>query len=94
MPEAYASSSIADSSANKPGASPGARIHDGVGTSSAASRWAVRPLGVAYIIRLTTAVCSANSTSVEVCWTTSCAQRGQPAVRSAPSRTRWRVGVR
>ena len=44
MPHAVASSSIADSSAYMPGHSPGARIHDGVGTSSAASRWPVRRL--------------------------------------------------
>ncbi len=70
-PQATASSSIADSSANMPGHSPGARIHDGVGTSSATSRWVVRRFGAAYIIRVATAVCSANSCTVEVCSTTS-----------------------
>ena len=44
-PGARASSSIADSSANMPGHSPGARIHDGVGTSSFASRCVVRRFG-------------------------------------------------
>ena len=47
-----------------PGHSPGARIHDGVGTSSAASRCVVRRFGAAYIIRVATAVCSANSSIV------------------------------
>ena len=53
MPSAIASSSIADSSANMPGHSPGARIQDGVGTSSAASAvaWCGR-FGAAYIIRV------------------------------------------
>ena len=46
---------------------------DGVGTSSRASRCVVRRLGAAYIMRVATAVCSANSSSVEVCSTTSCA---------------------
>ena len=43
-------SSIADSSAYIPGASPGARIQDGTGTSSAARRWVVRRVSVAYIV--------------------------------------------
>ena len=38
-----------DSSANMPGHSPGARIHDGVGTSSAATRCVVRRFGAAYM---------------------------------------------
>ena len=41
MPQAIASSSMAHSSAYIPGHSPGARIHDGVGTSSGATRWDV-----------------------------------------------------
>ena len=72
-PQASASSSIADSSAYMPGHSPGARIQDGVGTSSAASRWLVRRCGAAYMPRVATAVCSANSDTVEVCSITSCA---------------------
>jgi hypothetical protein len=67
MPHASASSSIAHSSANEPGASPGARIQRGVGTSRATSRCRVRRLGEAYITREITAVCSANSTTVDVC---------------------------
>ena len=42
MPSATASSSIADSSANIPGVSPGARMIVGGGTSSRASRCVVR----------------------------------------------------
>jgi hypothetical protein len=89
-----ASSSIADSSAYMPGHSPGARIQDGVGTSSFASLCVVRRFGAAYIIRVTTAVCSANSFSVEVCSTTSCAIAISFPSRDAPSRRRWIVGVR
>jgi hypothetical protein len=42
-------SSIADSRAYIPGASPGARIQDGTDTSSAARRCVVRRVPVAYI---------------------------------------------
>lgn len=41
IPHRSASSSSADSSANEPGASPGARIQVGVGTSSRTTRLAV-----------------------------------------------------
>ena len=60
---------MADSSANMPGHSPGARIQDGVGTSRRTTRWVVRRCGAAYMCRVATAVCSANSLSVEVCST-------------------------
>ena len=50
--ERPASSSIATSGPNMPGHSPGARIQDGTGTSSAASRCVVRRFGAAYIIRV------------------------------------------
>ncbi len=93
-PAKIASSSIADSSANMPGHSPGARIHDGVGTSSAASRCVVRRFGAAYIIRVATAVCSANSRTVEVCSSTSWVMTESRPSRSAPSPIRWIVGVR
>ena len=94
MPHATASSSIADSSANMPGHSPGARIHDGVGTSSATSRCVVRRSGAAYMWRVASAVCSANSCTVEVCSNASWPiARSRPS-RAAPSRTRWIVGVR
>ena len=49
MPQAPASSSMADSRANIPGHSPGARIQDGVGTSSRTTRWVVRRCGAAYM---------------------------------------------
>ncbi len=60
-PHSTASSSIADSSANIPGLSPGARIHEFAGRSSRASRWVVRTLGVAYIVRVGTAAGSVIS---------------------------------
>ena len=66
-PHAIASSSIADSSAYMPGHSPGARIQDGVGTSSATRRCRVSRFGAAYIMRVGVQVCSANSRTVEVC---------------------------
>ena len=85
---------MADSSANMPGASPGARIQDGVGTSSRASWCAVRRAAAAYIIRVATAVCSTNSLTVEVCSIASwLIARSRPSA-SAPSRIRWIVGVR
>jgi hypothetical protein len=94
MPQAIASSSMADSRAYIPGHSPGARIQEGVGTSSRARRCVVRRVGDAYIIRVATAVCSANSLTVELCsttsWTIACS-RPSP---SAPSCSRWIVGVR
>ena len=72
MPQAIASSSIADSSANMPGHSPGARIHDGVGTSSATSRCVVRRFGAAYIIRVGDGgLLGELLRRVEVCSTTS-----------------------
>ena len=80
-PRRCASSSIADSSAYMPGHSPGARSHDGVGTSSATSRCAVRRFGAAYIQREQIAVCSANSFSREVCSVGLVRDRLQAAVR-------------
>ena len=94
MAPAIASSSIAHSSAYMPGVSPGARIHDGVGTSRRTSRWLVRRLGAAYIVRVATAVCSANSRNVELCSKTSCEIAVRRPSASAPRRTRWMVGVR
>ena len=77
-----------------PGHLPGARIQNGVGRSRRTSRWVVRRLGAAYIIRVATAVCSANSRTVELCSTTSWTIATRRPSRSAPSRTRWIVGVR
>ena len=88
MPAAIASSSIADSSAYIPGHSPGARIQEGVGTSSWATRCPVRRFGAAYITRVHTAVCSANSRTVEVCSTTSCEIAVRLPSALAPSRSR------
>jgi hypothetical protein len=85
---------MASSSPNMPGASPGARIHDGTATSSGTSRWDVRRAAPAYMLRVTTVVCSANSLIREVCSTASwLIARIRPST-SAPSRTRWNVGVR
>jgi hypothetical protein len=85
---------MADSSAYIPGVSPGARIHDGGGTLSRASWCAVRMAGVAYMTRVHAAVCSANSVRIAVCSTTSWAMAVSRPDASAPSATRWMVGVR
>ena len=52
MFSAYASSSIADSSAYMPGFSPGARMKVGLGRSSSTARCATRTFGVEYIDRV------------------------------------------
>ena len=85
---------MADSSAYIPGHSPGARIQEGVGTSSRASRCVVLRVGDAYIMRVATAVCSANSLTVELCSTTSWTMACSRPSPSAPSCSRWIVGVR
>ncbi len=77
-----------------PGHSPGARIHDGTGTSSGTSRWLVSRLGEAYMIRVGVAVCSANSLIFEVSSTTSLLIACSRPPPSAPRRIRWIVGVR
>ena len=94
MPSATASSSIADSSAYMPGVSPGARIHDGAGTFSLASRWVVRIAGVPYMTRVLEAVCSANSVRMAVCSITSCVTAVSRPSAVAPSSRCWMVGVR
>ena len=94
MPHAPASSSMADSSANMPGHSPGARIQDGVGTSSRTTRWVVRRCGAAYMCRVATADCSVNSLSVEVWPMTSWHSAVSLPSGPAPSRTRWIDGAR
>jgi hypothetical protein len=94
IPQLMASSSMAHSSAYIPGHSPGARIQDGVGTSSAARRCVVRRFSVAYIIREQIAACSANCSSVEVCSIASWTSAVSAPSRRAPSRMRWIVGVR
>jgi len=88
MRQACASSSMADSSANIPGHSPGARIQDGVGTSSRTTRWVVRRWGAAYMCLVATADCSANSLSVEVWSITSWHSATSLPSRPEPSRTR------
>ena len=92
--QAIASSSIADSSANMPGHSPGARIHDGVGTSSATSRCRVRRSGAAYIMRVGVHGLLGELAHGRGLLEGVVGDRGQPAVAVAPRRTRWIVGVR
>lgn len=94
IPRAQASSSMADSSAYMPEASPGARIQDGLGTSSAATRCSVRLWGEAYMTRAGTAACSTNSLIREVWVTISWETLDRTPSRSAPRRTRCRVGAR
>jgi hypothetical protein len=77
-----------------PGASPGARIQRGVGTSRRTRRWPVCRFGAAYMCRVATVVCSANSNSLEVCSTASWSMAVRVPSRSAASRIRWIVGVR
>ena len=77
-----------------PGHSPGARIHDGVGTSRRTSRCVVRRLGAAYMTRVAVVVCSVNSRSVELCDQASWPIAVSVPSAVAPSRTRWIVGVR
>ncbi len=94
IPHFSASSSSAASSANDPGASPGARMNVGVGTSSRTRRLAVWWASAPYITRATPALGSTNSYTVEVALTALCSSaRRRPSV-SAPSRTRWVVGLR
>ena len=77
-----------------PGASPGARIHDGTGTSSGTSRCDVRRASAAYMLRVPTVVCSANSLIREVCSSASCTMAVIRPSSVAPRATRCRVGVR
>ncbi len=93
-PAASASSSIATSSANMPGISPGARIHEGTATSRPATRWLVRRCGAEYIIREGTAVCSVYSLIAEVWLTAACSSATMRPSGSAPSRTCDTVWVR
>ena len=91
---ATASSSIAHSSAYMPGASLGARIHDGNGTSSGARRCVVAMFGAAYIMRVAAAISSTYSLVRCVCAHTSWVIASRLPLASAPRRTRWIVGVR
>jgi hypothetical protein len=95
MPHAIASSSIADSSANHPCASPGARMMVGGGMSSRAMRCVVRRFGQAYIIRVSLAArSSVRSLIVDTCSTTSCSTAVNRPSPPAARHTRWIVGVR
>lgn len=94
MPHRSASSSSADSTAKEPGASPGARIQVGVGTSSRTRRLAVRCASASYITRPNPALCSTNSLTVEVRFWASCPKARSRPSASAPSLTRCAVGLR
>ncbi len=85
---------MADSRAYMPGASPGARIQDGVGTSNGTTRCSVRLCGTAYMTRAGVAACSTNSFTREVCVVTSCTREASRPSASAPRRSRCRVGAR
>jgi hypothetical protein len=54
----------------------------------------VRRCGAAYIQRVATAVCSANSTRVELCSKTSWQIAVSSPPREAPNRSRWMIGER
>ena len=77
-----------------PGISPGARIHDGTATSSAAIRWLVRRCSPAYIIRAAAAVCSAYSLMAELWLTVACSRARMRPSGSAPMRRCETVWVR
>ncbi len=79
-PHAYASSSSALPSANDPGASPGARIAVGVGTSSRARRCVTAMFGMSNSIVVTPPADSTNVPTRDDSLTTSCSTACQPAV--------------
>ncbi|CAM5580101.1 hypothetical protein SCYAM73S_08154 [Streptomyces cyaneofuscatus] len=93
-PARSASSSRADSIANDPGASPGARIQVGDGTSSRTTWLAVRCASASYMTRATPALGSTNSYTVEVWLSERCSRARSLPSGSAPSLTRWVVGLR
>lgn len=85
---------MADSSANIPGHSPGARIHVGDGTFNLTRQCLVSRFGAAYMVRVGAAEYSQWSLVKDVCskdtWDTA---KRRPSA-SAPRRMRWMVGVR
>ena len=89
-----ASSSIALSSANEPGVSPGAHMNDGAGVCSVSTRWLVRRFGAAYIVRPMTPACSMNSSSTAVGDQLSCENAVSVPSMFAPRRTRCRTRAR
>ncbi len=93
-PARAASSSRATSTAKDPGASPGARIQVGDGTSRRTTWLAVRWASASYITRATPALGSTNSYTVEVWFSERCSRARSRPSGSAPSRTRWAVGLR
>lgn len=93
-PARVASSSRAASIANDPGASPGARIQVGDGTSSRTTWLAVRCASASYITRATPALGSTNSYTVDVWFSERCSRASSRPSGSAPSLIRWVVGLR
>ncbi len=92
-PTASASSSMADSRANEPGAQPGARIHVGVGRLTFTSDVRMRMASAAYSALVTSPGNSTNSWMVEVWVAVSWSIARSLPVESAPSRTRWSVAA-
>jgi hypothetical protein len=66
MPSSWASSSIDDSSAKEPDASPGARMKVGVPRFMRARRWVVSWCGTSYIMRVIRPLGSIQSSIIEV----------------------------
>ena len=83
----HASSSIADSNANVPEASPGARMKVGVPTLRRTRKWLVSSLGQAYRIRVASAAGSSHSSIVDVLDVLSCRTAVSVPSRAAPSVT-------
>lgn len=83
-PARVASSSRAASIANDPGASPGARIQVGDGTSSRTTWLAVRCASASYITRATPALGSTNSYTVDVWFSERCSRASNAAVGVRP----------
>ncbi|SCE60436.1 hypothetical protein GA0115253_108463 [Streptomyces sp. Termitarium-T10T-6] len=94
MPPRSASSSRAASIAKDPGASPGARIQVGDGTSSRTTWLAVRWASASYSTRATPALGSTNSYTVDVWFNERCSRASSRPSGAAPSLTRWVVGLR
>lgn len=80
--------------AKEPGASPGARIHVGVGTSSRRIRCRVRCASASYSTRPSTALVSMNSCTWDVRFSASWSKAQSRPSASAATLTRWAVGLR
>ena len=95
MPSASASSSIALSRANEPGASPGARMNVVGGRCSGTIRWLIDRFGVAYHSRdVPCEVGSMNDRAMSVLHHESCRSATSVPSRRAPSVIRCTVAAR